>query len=123
MRFVSDKPESEVWAQIAPMLETALAQLGTKDHDAVVLRFFEGKTLKQVGVELGVDEDAARMRINRAGKAEEVFQTARRVIAHHSYRGCDLRPCCSISACLIGGRSRWRSRKRLCSGRFHVTPH
>src|ERR1700679_2336569 len=33
----------DAWNQIAPLLEPALAELGEKDHDAVVLRFFEGR--------------------------------------------------------------------------------
>src|SRR5579859_1974224 len=33
--------ESNAWMQIAPLLDAALAQLGEKDHNAVVLRFFE----------------------------------------------------------------------------------
>jgi hypothetical protein len=37
----SDEPQSEAWLEIAPLLEPALAQLGSKDHDAIVLRFFE----------------------------------------------------------------------------------
>jgi len=31
----------ETWAQIAPLLDTALGRLAAKDHDAIVLRFFE----------------------------------------------------------------------------------
>ncbi|PYS45736.1 MAG: hypothetical protein DMG13_31450 [Acidobacteria bacterium] len=37
-----------------------------KEHDAIVLRFFDRKELRQIGVALGTTEDAARMRINRA---------------------------------------------------------
>jgi RNA polymerase sigma factor (sigma-70 family) len=54
------------WMQIAPLLDDALAALGDKDHNALVLRFFEGKDLKQVGAALGTGEDTARMRVNRA---------------------------------------------------------
>jgi uncharacterized protein (TIGR03435 family) len=43
-----------------------MAQLGEQEHNAIVLRFYEGKALKQVGAALGTGEDAARMRINRA---------------------------------------------------------
>src|ERR1035437_4682699 len=32
---------AETWNQIAPLLDGALEQLGQKDHDALVLRFFE----------------------------------------------------------------------------------
>ena len=43
-----------------------MAQLGEQEHNAIVLRFYEGKGMKQVGAALGTGEDAARMRINRA---------------------------------------------------------
>jgi RNA polymerase sigma factor (sigma-70 family) len=56
----------ETWAQIAPLLDAALARLGGKDHDAIVLRFFENKELRQVGAALGVSEDAAKKRVSRA---------------------------------------------------------
>ena len=56
----------ETWNQIAPLLDGALEQLGQKDHDALVLRFFENKTFAEVGATLGASEDAAKMRVNRA---------------------------------------------------------
>jgi hypothetical protein len=58
--------EAETWNQIAPLLDGALEQLGQKDHDAVVLRFFEGRNFKEVGAALGASEDAAKMRVSRA---------------------------------------------------------
>jgi len=56
----------ETWQQIAPLLDGALGQLGQKDHDAVVLRFFEGRNFREIGAALGASEDAAKMRVNRA---------------------------------------------------------
>jgi RNA polymerase sigma factor (sigma-70 family) len=56
----------ETWQQIAPLLDGAMEQLRQKDHDAVVLRFFEGRNFKEVGAALGASEDAAKMRVNRA---------------------------------------------------------
>jgi len=57
---------SSPWPDIAPLLDTAMARLGEKDHSAVVLRFFEGKDLKQVGAALGISENAAKTRVSRA---------------------------------------------------------
>ena len=54
------------WEQIAPLLDEAMAKLGDKDRDAVLLRFFENKSLAEVGATLGTNEDAARKRITRA---------------------------------------------------------
>jgi RNA polymerase sigma factor (sigma-70 family) len=61
-----NEPETQDWTEIAPELDTAMAQLGEKDHCAIVLRFFEGKDLKQVGAALGVSENSAKTRVSRA---------------------------------------------------------
>jgi RNA polymerase sigma factor (sigma-70 family) len=66
MQSIVDEPDPSVWGQLAPMLDDALNCLGAKEHDAVVLRFVDGKEFKEVGAALGSTEDAARMRINRA---------------------------------------------------------
>ena len=65
MQSTTDESESDAWAQLAPHLDEALNCLGEKEHNAVVLRFFEGKELKEVGAAMGTGEDAARMRVNR----------------------------------------------------------
>jgi RNA polymerase sigma factor (sigma-70 family) len=62
----SETEADETWLQIAPLLDGAMEQLGQKDHDAVVLRFFEGRNFKEVGAALDASEDAAKMRVNRA---------------------------------------------------------
>src|SRR5205814_1830322 len=66
LQSILNESESSAWPQIAPLLDGAMEQLGQKDHDAVVLRFFEGKNFKEVGAALGATEDAAKMRVNRA---------------------------------------------------------
>jgi len=55
-----------LWEQIVPLLDEALAQLGEKDRQALLLRYFENKSLAEIGSAFGTGEDAARMRINRA---------------------------------------------------------
>jgi RNA polymerase sigma factor (sigma-70 family) len=66
MQTIANEPEPETWTQIAPLLDGAMERLGQKDHDALVLRFFESKNFAEVGVALGASEDAAKMRVNRA---------------------------------------------------------
>jgi RNA polymerase sigma factor (sigma-70 family) len=66
MQSLLNEPEPNVWPQIAPLLDAAMAGLGEKDRNAVVLRFFENKSLGEVGRALGASEDAAKMRVNRA---------------------------------------------------------
>jgi uncharacterized protein (TIGR03435 family) len=69
----------ETWNQIAPLLDGAMEQLGQKDHDALVLRFFENKSFVEVGASLGASEDAAKMRVNRALEKLRKFFTKRGV--------------------------------------------
>jgi RNA polymerase sigma factor (sigma-70 family) len=75
----SEPMHEETWQQIAPLLDGALEQLGQKDHDALVLRFFENKTFAEVGANLGASEDAAKMRVNRALEKLRKFFTKRGV--------------------------------------------
>jgi len=75
----SQASHEETWQQIAPMLDGAMEQLGQKDHDAVVLRFFENKNFAEVGAALGASEDAAKMRVNRAVQKLRKFFTKRGV--------------------------------------------
>ena len=58
--------ETSAWPEMAPLLDLAMATLGAKDHSAIVLRYFEGKDLKEVGAELGASENAAKTRVSRA---------------------------------------------------------
>jgi RNA polymerase sigma factor (sigma-70 family) len=58
--------DNYAWEQIAPLLDEAMAKLGDKDRDAVLLRYFKNKNFAKVGAALGANEDAARKRITRA---------------------------------------------------------
>jgi RNA polymerase sigma factor (sigma-70 family) len=53
------------WAPIAPVLDESLAQLGESLRLAVVLRFFERKSMREVAGRLGISEEAARQRVCR----------------------------------------------------------
>jgi len=55
-----------VWRELEGFLEGGMAQLSDADQDAVLLRFFEGKSLREVGDVLGISDDAAQKRVNRA---------------------------------------------------------
>ena len=63
---LQESPANEVWREIAPLLDDAMARLGTTDRDAVVLRYFENKSLAEVGRAMGVEERAAQKRVARA---------------------------------------------------------
>ena len=62
------------WREVAPLLDEAMARLGATDRDAVVLRYFENKSLAEVGTALGVEERAAQKRVSRAlEKLRKIF--------------------------------------------------
>ncbi len=55
-----------VWHQLSPLLDEAMSRLGKKDREAVVLRFFKEKSLREVAAALQVTEAAAQSRVHRA---------------------------------------------------------
>lgn len=54
------------WNRLAPELDAALARLGETDRNALLLRFAEGRNHREVGAALGLSEEAAKKRVNRA---------------------------------------------------------
>src|SRR5258705_7601616 len=54
------------WTQIEPLLDEAMHGLDETDRTAVLLRYFENKSLREVGQTLGTTDDAARKRVSRA---------------------------------------------------------
>jgi RNA polymerase sigma factor (sigma-70 family) len=79
MQTILNEDESDAWTHIAPLLDSAMAGLNETDHHAVVLRFFDGKSLRDVGAALGTNEDAARMRVDRALEKLRLFFVKRGV--------------------------------------------
>jgi uncharacterized protein (TIGR03435 family) len=65
MQSLLNEPQSEAWSQITPLLEDAIGQLGEKDRNAIVLRFFEGKSFQEIGFAFGASENAAKKRVGR----------------------------------------------------------
>ena len=59
-------PEEGLWQHLAPVLDQAMIRLSPADRDALVLRFFQNKDLRQVGTVIGVSEDTAQKRVSRA---------------------------------------------------------
>jgi RNA polymerase sigma factor (sigma-70 family) len=54
------------WRQIGPVLDEAMQELPESDRSALLLRFFRGQSWNGVGSALGISEDAARKRVDRA---------------------------------------------------------
>ena len=67
MQEISGQPEIQAdWARLRPVLDGVMDQLGARDRDAVLLRFFQGRQFLEIANVLGVSEDAARKRVERA---------------------------------------------------------
>jgi Sigma-70, region 4 len=54
------------WEELVPLLDDALSQLTDGDRTALVLRFVQGKPMRELGEALGASEAAAKMRVGRA---------------------------------------------------------
>ena len=55
-----------LWRELSPQLDEAMAGLGTSERDALVLRYFQNKSMAEVGKFLGLAENTAQKRVSRA---------------------------------------------------------
>ncbi|HTB64480.1 MAG TPA: sigma-70 family RNA polymerase sigma factor, partial [Opitutales bacterium] len=67
MNDSTDSAPMEIsWEQLRPVLDEAIGELDDADRDAVLLRYFQDKSHREVGAVLGLNENSARMRVERA---------------------------------------------------------
>src|SRR4051812_11438786 len=79
----SEAAEPIDWERLRPTLDNVIGGLNERDRDAVLLRFFEEQSFPAIGARLGISEDGARSRVDRA--LEKIrTQLARRGIASTS---------------------------------------
>jgi RNA polymerase sigma factor (sigma-70 family) len=62
----SEGAPDRAWKQLRPVLDDVLHALKEEDRLVVVLRFLENRSLREIGTALGLQENAARMRVDRA---------------------------------------------------------
>jgi RNA polymerase sigma factor (sigma-70 family) len=60
------QPWVECWEEMAPKLEEVVGRLGAAERKAILLRFYQQKSMAEVGEGLGVSEDAAKKRVAKA---------------------------------------------------------
>jgi RNA polymerase sigma factor (sigma-70 family) len=65
MQSILNEPSADTWAQLAPLLDDAMADLGETDRSALVLRFFENKSAREIAEALCIKEEAVQKRITR----------------------------------------------------------
>ena len=104
------------WTQIEPLLDDAMAALDETDRSAVLLRYFENKSLREVGEALGASEDAAQKRVSRAVERLREFFSKRNVtigagglavlISANAVQSAPVGLAATISAAAVLGRNR-----------------
>jgi RNA polymerase sigma factor (sigma-70 family) len=70
---------AEDWTQIEPLLDEAMEALDATDRTAVLLRYFENRSFREVGATLGTTDDAAQKRVSRAVERLREFFSKRGV--------------------------------------------
>jgi len=66
MQSVLENQNDATWERLSPLLDEAMAKLTERDRSALVLRYFENKTTREIAVLQHVEESAAQKRIGRA---------------------------------------------------------
>lgn len=67
--------EAPAFHALVPLLDEALLSLREKDREALLLRFYESQSLKDVGTALGISDDTAQKRVQTAlEKLSNFFQ-------------------------------------------------
>lgn len=54
------------WSRVEASLDEAMETLNDAERSAILLRFFENRSLREVGEALGISEDTAQKRVSRA---------------------------------------------------------
>ena len=61
-----DSEPKAAWQEIAPQLDDALERLSSIDRDALLLRYFQHQTAREIGQLLGLSEEATQKRLVRS---------------------------------------------------------
>lgn len=69
------------WTELRPVIDDVMLQLKDEDRTAVLLRFFENRTHGEIGVHLGLNENTARMRVDRALNALRLALARRGIVS------------------------------------------
>jgi RNA polymerase sigma factor (sigma-70 family) len=127
---LKETQQEALWVELSPLLDTAMADLKPSDRDALVLRYFQNKSLPEVGKVLGVGERAAQKRVGRAlEKLRRVF--AKRGVAatvtiiaaeisSHSIQAAPLGLATKITAAALKGSAVAASTLTLVKGTIQV---
>ncbi|MDB6026554.1 MAG: hypothetical protein JWM68_2777 [Verrucomicrobiales bacterium] len=66
MNELLSSDSDSTWDHIAPHLDSALGELNDAERDALLLRYFQRKSAREMAQALGVSDEAAQKRVGRA---------------------------------------------------------
>ncbi len=89
MHDIAAEPDAQ-WEKLRSWMDEALSQLRDRDREAVLLRFFQGHSHQEVGRVLGLSENAAQKRVDRA---------LEKLRANFARRGVAI-PCAALAAAM-----------------------
>jgi RNA polymerase sigma factor (sigma-70 family) len=105
---IDNDPAEGVWRELSPMLDEAMNRLGQTEREALLLRYFENRSLREVGSALGTNEECARKRVARGLEKLHAFFSKRGVssttaiiagaISTHSVQGAPVALAKSVTA-------------------------
>jgi RNA polymerase sigma factor (sigma-70 family) len=82
MQQQSTSPDAQPnWRELGPLVDEGLANLRAADRDLLMLRYFESQSIRDVAMVIGVSEQAAGKRVQRALERLRVFFQRRGVTA------------------------------------------
>ena len=65
-QLVTTSEDAPDWERLCGALDDAMSQLNEADYDLLVLRFYKSLDYRDVGVAMGLSDDAAQKRVSRA---------------------------------------------------------
>jgi RNA polymerase sigma factor (sigma-70 family) len=78
--IIRNEEPSAAWEEIAPWLDESIGQLSRKDHEAIILRYFQNKSYPEIATSIGSTEEAVRKRVDRALRKLRQFLACRGVV-------------------------------------------
>ena len=85
--IVEAEEGDRLWERAQPLLNDALARLSGADRDAILLRYFHRQSLREVGMRMGVSEEAAKQRVFRAVEKLRSWFAGRGLVAESAMVG------------------------------------
>ena len=87
---IDQSANDQPWKNLAPFLEEAMSRLGEVERNAILLRFFENKSMNEVASSLNMNEAAVKKRVARALEKLRMIFVKRGITVSASVLACAL---------------------------------